>query len=66
MIETAVKNEAITYFDTLDDNRIQMVLSYMKSLEPSLHKNGEHKLSDLKGKIQFSDGYDYKSMRNEK
>lgn len=66
MIETAVKKEAITYFDTLDDNRIQMVLSYMKSLEPSLHKNDEHKLSDLKGKIQFSDGYDYKSMRNAK
>lgn len=56
MIETAVKKEAITYFDTLDDNRIQMVLSYMKSLEPSSHKNDEHKLSDLKGKIQFSDG----------
>ncbi len=66
MIETAVKKEAMTYFDTLDDNRVQMVLSYMKELKPVLQKNDEHKLSDLKGKIQFSDGYNYKSMRNAK
>ena len=34
----------------------------MESIDPSAKKQ-KRKLSDLKGKIQFANGYDYKAMR---
>lgn len=63
MVATALKEKAMDYFSMLDDNQAQIVISYMESFE-STHEKKEKKLSDLKGKIRFSDNYDYKSMRN--
>lgn len=63
MVATALKEKAMDYFTMLDDNQAQIVISYMESFESTQEKK-EKKLSDLKGKICFSDNYDYKPMRN--
>mgnify|MGYP006916071976 CR=1 FL=1 len=63
MTETTIKEKAIDYFTTLDDTRAQIVLSYMEALDFS-QKARRHTLTDLKGKIQFSEGYDHKAMRS--
>ena len=62
MIEMAIKSQAIDYFTTLDTARAKLVLSYMEALDASSER--KHSLRDLKGKIQFADGYDYKAMRS--
>ena len=62
MVATALKEKAMDYFTALDDERAELVISYMEAMErPSAKKKN---LADLKGKIQFADGYDYKSMRS--
>ena len=65
MVETALKEKAIDYFTMLDDTRAQIVLTYMETMDFS-QKKRQHNLADLKGKIQFSEGYDYKAMRSAK
>lgn len=65
MVETALKEKAIDYFTMLDDTRAQIVLTYMETMDFP-QKKRQLSLADLKGKIQFSDGYDYKAMRSAK
>ena len=63
MLETALKKKAMDYFEMLDNEQAQMVISYMETIEFPTEKR-QHSLTDLKGKIQFADGYDYKAMRS--
>ena len=50
------------YFAMLDNEQAQMVISYIETTElPSEKQN--RTLADLKVKIQFADGYDYKAMQ---
>ncbi|WP_253694557.1 MULTISPECIES: hypothetical protein [unclassified Treponema] len=51
------------YFAMLDNEQARMVISYMETIECSSEKRNRT-LADLKGKIQFADGYDYKAMRS--
>ena len=53
MVETALKKKAMDYF----------AISYMETIEFPAEKR-QHSIADLKGKIQFADGYDYKAMRS--
>ena len=63
MVETALKKKAMDYFAMLDNEQARMVISYIETIEfPSEKQN--RTLADLKGKIQFADGYDYKAMRS--
>lgn len=66
MVATALKEKALSYFTMLDDERAQKVINYIEEMEPILRENKKHNLSDLKGKIEFSEGYDYKAMRSTK
>jgi len=63
MVSTALKEKAMDYFTLLDDEKAQMVISYMESFDYP-EKTKKKSLADLKGKIQFSDDYDYKAMRS--
>ena len=63
MVSTALKEKAMDYFTLLDDEKAQMVISYMESFDYPA-KTKKKYLADLKGKIQFSDDYDYKAMRS--
>ena len=63
MVSTALKEKAMDYFTLLDDEKAQMVISYMESFDYPA-KTKKKSLTDLKGKIQFSDDYDYKAMRS--
>ena len=63
MVETALKKKAMDYFAMLDNEQARMVISYMETIEFPAEKR-QHSIADLKGKIQFSDGYDYKAMQN--
>ena len=63
MVETALKKKAMDYFAMLDNEQARMVISYMETIEFPTEKR-QHSLADLKGKIQFADGYDYKAMRS--
>ena len=63
MVSTALKEKAMDYFTLLDDEKAQMVISYMESFDYPV-KTKKKSLADLKGKIQFSDDYDYKAMRS--
>lgn len=51
------------YFTVLDDEQAQMVISYIETIDFS-QKKKQKSLMDLKGKIHFADGYDYKAMRS--
>ena len=62
MTNTKLKEKAMTYFTVLDTENMKSVINYMESLDVNKQKK-KLSLSDLKGKIRFSDGYDYKSMR---
>lgn len=62
MVADALKEKAMDYFTELDDEQALMVISYIETMEPS-HKKERKSLADLKGKIHFADGYDYKAMR---
>ena len=63
MIETTLKQKARDYFAMLDNEQAQIVISYMEAIDFSTEKQ-QRSLADLKGKIQFADGYDYKAMRS--
>ena len=63
MADTALKEKAMDYFAMLDNEQVRMVISYMEAIELPSEKR-QHSLADLKGKIQFADGYDYKAMRS--
>ena len=63
MVETALKKKAMDYFAMLDNEQARMVISYMETIE-FLSEKKNRTLADLKGKIQFADGYDYKAMRS--
>ena len=63
VIETTLKQKAMDYFAMLDNEQTQMVISYMEAIDFSTEKQ-QRSLADLKGKIQFADGYDYKAMRS--
>ena len=62
MVAKALKEKVMDYFTVLDDEQAQMVISYIETIDFS-QKTKQKSLADLKGKIQFSDGYDYKAMR---
>ena len=59
-----VASNSTDYFTKLDDNQIQLVISYIKDINPYTEIKPKRNLSDLKGKIQFADNYDYKAMRS--
>ncbi len=59
-----LQKQATDYFTKLDDNQIQLVISYIKDINPYTEIKPKRNLSDLKGKIQFADNYDYKAMRS--
>ena len=62
MVAEALKEKVMNYFTLLDDEQAQMVISYIETIDVT-QKNKQKSLADLKGKIQFADGYDYKAMR---
>ena len=62
MSATALMEKAVDCLARLDDENVRIVISYMEAIDSSAQKQ-KRKLSDLKGKIQFADGYDYKAMR---
>ena len=61
MVAQALKEKITDYFTVLDDEQAQMVISYIEKMD--CPKKKRKSLADLKGKIQFADGYDYKAMR---
>ena len=62
MVAEALKEKVMNYFTLLDDEQAQMVISYIETIDVT-QKKKQKSLADLKGKIQFADGYDYNSMR---
>ena len=62
MVTAALKEKVLDYFTVLNDEQAQMVLSYIEKIDSSQEKK-KKSLADLKGKIHFADGYDYKAMR---
>ena len=52
MVSTALKEKAMDYFTLLDDEKAQMVISYMESFDYPA-KTKKKSLADLKGKIQL-------------
>ena len=62
MVTEALKEKVMDYFTVLDDEQAQMVISYIETIDLA-QKKKQKSLADLKGKIQFADGYDYKAMR---
>ena len=52
MVSTALKEKAMDYFTLLDDEKAQMVISYMESFDYTA-KTKKKSLAVLKGKIQF-------------
>ena len=63
MADTALEEKAMDYFAMLDNEQVRMVISYMEAIELPSEKR-RRSLADLKGKIRFTDGYDYKAMRS--
>lgn len=63
MVAEALKEKVMNYFTLLDDEQAQMVISYIETIDVTKKKK-QKSLADLKGKIQFADGYDYKAMRS--
>lgn len=62
MVAETLKEKVMNYFTLLDDEQAQMVISYIETIDVT-QKKKQKSLADLKGKIQFADGYDYKAMR---
>lgn len=62
MVAEDLKEKVMNYFTLLDDEQAQMVISYIETIDVT-QKKKQKSLADLKGKIQFADGYDYKAMR---
>ena len=63
MVAEALKEKVMNYFTLLDDEQAQRVISYIETIDVT-QKKKQKSLADLKGKIQFADGYDYKAMRS--
>ena len=63
MADTALEEKAMDYFAMLDNEQVRMVISYMEAIELPSEKR-RRSLAALKGKIRFTDGYDYKAMRS--
>ena len=61
MVAQALKEKITDYFTVLDNEQALMVISYIEKMD--FPKKKRKSLADLKGKIQFADGYDYKAMR---
>ena len=62
MVSEELREKVMDYFTVLDDEQAQLVISYIETIDSS-NKKKQKNLADLKGKIQFADGYDYKAMR---
>lgn len=63
MVAEALKEKVMNYFTLLDDEQAQRVISYIETIDVT-QKKKQKSIADLKGKIQFADGYDYKAMRS--
>ena len=63
MASAALKEKAMDYFTAFDDRQAEMSISYMETIDYN-YKAHQKSLADLKGKIHFADGYDYKTMRS--
>lgn len=63
MVAEKLREKVMDYFTVLDDNQAQMVISYIETIDLPAKKQRKT-LADLKGKIQFAEGYDYKAMRS--
>ena len=63
MATAVLKEKAMGYFSLLDDRKAQKVISYMEAMRKPA-KKGKKTLLDLKGKVDFAEGYDYKAMRS--
>lgn len=63
MAAEALTQLAIQYFSQMDDEHARDVIAYMEQIKDTDKSTKKRRLSDLKGKIQFSDDYDYKTMR---
>ena len=62
MVTEALREKFMDYLTVLNDEQAQMVISYIETIDVT-QKKKQKSLADLKGKIQFADGYDYKAMR---
>ncbi len=62
MVSEELREKVMDYLTVLDDEQAQLVISYIETIDSS-NKKKQKNLLDLKGKIQFADGYDYKAMR---
>ena len=63
MVTEALREKFMDYLTVLNDEQAQIIISYIETIDFSQKKN-QKSLADLKGKIHFSDGYDYKAMRS--
>ena len=63
MAAEALTKLAMQYFSEMDDDRARDVIAYIEQLHAHDETHKKRSLSDLKGKIQFADDYDYKAMR---
>ena len=63
MAAEALTQLAIQYFSEMDDEKARHVIAYIEKLNADDTCHKKRSLSDLKGKIQLADDYDYKSMR---
>ena len=63
MVTEALREKFMDYLTVLNDEQAQIIISYIETIDFS-QKKKQKSLSDLKGKIHFSDGYDYKAMRS--
>ena len=63
MAAEALTQLAMQYLAEMDDEKALHVIAYMEKLNANDTDHKKRRLSDLKGKIQLADGYDYKSMR---
>ena len=63
MVAEALKEKFMDYLTVLDDEQAQIIISYIETIDFS-QKKKQKSLADLKGKIYFADGYDYKAMRS--
>ena len=62
MVTEALREKFMDYLTVLNDEQAQIIISYIETIDFS-QKKKQKSLADLKGKIQFADGYDYKAMR---
>ena len=63
MVTEALREKFMDYLTVLNDEQAQIIISYIETIDFS-QKKKQKSLADLKGKIHFADGYDYKAMRS--